>query len=65
MRRLLSLIGAVLLLDAALTFLNVWPTPAITWHGDVSVELAIVLALCAAFAHQRPTTNGPRPPSDL
>lgn len=53
MRRLLSLIAAVLLLDAAVTFLNIWPTPAITWRGDVSVELAVVLTLCAVFAQHR------------
>lgn len=57
MRRLLSLLAALLLLDAAVTFLNIWPTPAITWHGDVSVELAIVLALCAALAHRHATSS--------
>jgi hypothetical protein len=44
------LIPALVLLDAALTFENVWPTPAIRWTGDVSVELAIgILALAAAL----------------
>jgi len=38
-----------MLADAALTFENVWPTPAIRWTGDVSVELAIaVLAMAVA-----------------
>jgi hypothetical protein len=35
--------AAVLLLNAALTFENVWPTPAITWRGGLSVELAIAV----------------------
>src|SRR5215212_5155278 len=43
------LIPALVLIDAALTFENVWPTPAIRWSGDVSVELAVgVLALAMA-----------------
>ena len=38
--------ATVVLLDASLTFENLWPTPAITWHGRLSVELAVgVLAL--------------------
>lgn len=64
MRRLLSLGAAVLLLDAAVTFLNVWPTPAITWHGDVSVELALVLALCAVLAHRGTASTDQRPTTD-
>jgi hypothetical protein len=41
-----SLVAALLFLDISLTFDNLWPTPAISWHGRVSVELAVlVLAL--------------------
>jgi hypothetical protein len=41
--------AALFLLDASLTFTNIWPTPAITWRGGLSLEFAIcVLALCAA-----------------
>jgi hypothetical protein len=49
MRRL-SLIAALLLLDVSLTFENVWPTPAITWHGGLSVELAVVVFLLTIVA---------------
>src|SRR5439155_12892122 len=35
-----ALVAAVLLLDVSLTFHNVWPTPAISWHGEISAELA-------------------------
>src|SRR6187431_1114951 len=45
----LLLIPALVLIDAALTFENVWPTPAIRWTGDLSVELAVgVLAMAIA-----------------
>src|SRR5829696_5635664 len=40
---------ALALIDAALTFENVWPTPAVRWTGDLSVELAVgVLAMAIA-----------------
>jgi hypothetical protein len=46
---LVSLLPALVLIDAALTFENVWPTPAIRWAGDISVELAVgVLAMAIA-----------------
>src|SRR4051812_40110729 len=45
----LLLIPALLLIDAALTFENVWPTPAVRWTGELSVELAVaVLGLAVA-----------------
>ena len=47
MMRWVSLVVAVLLLDVSLTFENVWPTPAIRWHGRVSIELAIVVLVMA------------------
>lgn len=37
--------AALALLNAALTFLNVWPTPAIWWAGALSVELAACVLL--------------------
>jgi hypothetical protein len=44
-----SLAGALVLLNASLAFHNIWPTPAIAWRGELSVELAIfLLALVAA-----------------
>jgi hypothetical protein len=48
-KSLILLAPALVLVDAALTFENVWPTPAIRWQGELSVELAVaVLALAAA-----------------
>jgi len=44
--RSVGLILALVALNASLAFVNVWPTPAVRWRGDVSVELcALVLAL--------------------
>ncbi len=58
-RAIVRLVVALLLLDVSLTFLNWWPTPAVRWTGQLSVELAIcVLAL--SFAHKIA-----RPPSPL
>jgi hypothetical protein len=50
--RWISLAAALALLDAALTFLNVWPTPAIWWAGAMSVELALCL-LAAILVRRR------------
>src|SRR5258706_8025457 len=48
-RRVLTLVAALWLLDVSLTFHNVWPTPAISWRGELSAELAAcVFMLCAA-----------------
>jgi len=44
--------AALLLLNASLTFGNVWPTPKIRWETALSVELAVCVLLLAA-AHQR------------
>ena len=47
--RWIALIGALALLNASLTFRNVWPTPGIEWTGDLSIELAVfVLGLALA-----------------
>jgi hypothetical protein len=43
LRRWIVLLAALVLLDASLTFENVWPTPAIDWHGALSIELAVCL----------------------
>jgi len=46
---LLTLIAALVLLNASLSFHNIWPTPAIAWRGELSIELAVVLiAMIAA-----------------
>ncbi|HEX4347764.1 MAG TPA: sulfatase-like hydrolase/transferase [Vicinamibacterales bacterium] len=49
-RRWIAPALAILLLDLSLTFDNLWPTPAVTWHGAVSIELAVVLLAIAALA---------------
>jgi hypothetical protein len=48
-----ALVAALLLLNASLTFHNVWPTPAISWHGEISVELAAYICCCAVVASTR------------
>ncbi|MBW8869065.1 MAG: hypothetical protein JF610_17335, partial [Acidobacteria bacterium] len=35
-----ALVAALLLLDVSLTFHNVWPTPLISWRGEISAEFA-------------------------
>lgn len=42
---------ALLLLNASVTFENVWPTPAVTWGASLSLELA-ALVLLLAMAHR-------------
>ncbi|MEO7775454.1 MAG: hypothetical protein ABIT36_11125 [Steroidobacteraceae bacterium] len=49
----LPLSVAVVLLNATLTFHNVWPTPYIHWTGELSVEIAALLLLLAVYATQR------------
>src|SRR5690348_9617833 len=50
--RWISLVAAVAVLNAALTFLNVWPTPVVWWAGAVSVELAVCVLAAAALRHR-------------
>jgi hypothetical protein len=38
---------SLLLLNASLTFVNVWPTPAIAWGNALSLELAVCVLLLA------------------
>jgi len=52
---LATLVAALWLLNAALTFHNVWPTPAIELRGEWSVEVALlVLGLAAWTAWRSP-----------
>lgn len=44
---------AIVVLNAALTFYDLWPTPAVRWQGEVSVELAAAVALLV-FWSRRP-----------
>ncbi|HUK33732.1 MAG TPA: sulfatase-like hydrolase/transferase, partial [Vicinamibacterales bacterium] len=52
--------AALLLLDVSLTFTNVWPTPAISWRGQVSPELAAYIVctaiIGATLARRRPNS---------
>src|SRR5204863_9082444 len=46
-RSAISLVASLVFLNATLTFGNVWPTPAIRWQPQLSVELAIALIVLA------------------
>jgi phosphoglycerol transferase MdoB-like AlkP superfamily enzyme len=46
--RIPALAAALALLNASLSFHNVWPTPAIGWRGELSIEFAIVLLVMIA-----------------
>jgi hypothetical protein len=47
-----ALVAALLLLDASLTFHNVWPTPAISWRGEISAELAVYILSCVLICRR-------------
>lgn len=59
--RILSVSVAVVLLDAAVSFSNWWPTPGVWWDWSPSVELAVLLLLLAAAAG-RGLVNAPTRP---
>jgi hypothetical protein len=46
--RALTAAAAVALLNASLSFQNIWPTPAIRWEGELSIEFAGCLLLLIA-----------------
>jgi hypothetical protein len=48
-----SLIAALALLNASLSFHNIWPTPAIGWAGELSLEFALILLLLALLRQRR------------
>ncbi|HEY1900533.1 MAG TPA: sulfatase-like hydrolase/transferase [Steroidobacteraceae bacterium] len=49
---------AILLLNASVTFHNVWPTLGVHWPGELSVELAVLLLVLALTnAWWRPTSR--------
>jgi hypothetical protein len=50
--RSVLVLASLALLNASLTFVNVWPTPRIRWDWSLSVELAVlVLLLALARSH--------------
>lgn len=52
--RVVAVLAALALLNASLTFYDVWPTPKVQWHGHLSVELAAAVLLLALAAWRRP-----------
>ena len=50
--RWVALAAALVLLDASITFSNVWPTPAVRWGGELSIELAVCLFLMAVASRR-------------
>jgi hypothetical protein len=44
------LAAALLILNASLTFQSLWPTPAVRWTGELSIELGVALVLLALAA---------------
>ena len=49
-----TLVFAILLLNASVSFYNLWPTPLVRWQADLSLELALgVLVLAAAARWER------------
>jgi hypothetical protein len=55
-----TLLAAVVLLNASLTFHNVWPTPAVRWTGDLSIELGLAIFALAVAGSWSSGTRGPR-----
>jgi hypothetical protein len=57
--RVATLLVALALLNAAVTFENIWPTPMIRWSGALSIELAVgILALSIVSRRFGPPTRG-------
>jgi phosphoglycerol transferase MdoB-like AlkP superfamily enzyme len=64
--RHVALVAAIALLNASLSFQNIWPTPAIRWEGELSIEAAIALLLLLAVhgaARLEPSRDGRTPSS--
>ena len=57
LKRSIAVAAALLFLSFIVSFENVWPTPAIRWDWEVSIELAVLLlALAVANARFGPTS---------
>jgi Sulfatase len=65
-RRAVAVALSILFLNASLTFVNVWPTPAIRWRGELSIELAAALLLIAIVTRRRvrPAANAAEAPRE-
>jgi hypothetical protein len=58
-----ALVAALLLLDVSLTFHNVWPTPAISWRGELSIEFAVYLLISiVVYLKENPARERRRKP---
>lgn len=57
-RSWLALLAALALLDASVTFENIWPTPAVRWTGQLSLELAVCLLAVALVGRRRDVSRG-------
>jgi sulfatase-like protein len=53
-----ALVVALVLLNASLTFENLWPTPWVRWDGALSLELAICVLLWTAVSRWTPGRPG-------
>ena len=53
------LAAALLILNASLTFQSLWPTPAVRWTGELSIELAagLLIAIAATLVGAFPTSR--------
>lgn len=60
-RHWLTLAAALLLLNAALTLGNVWPTPWVEPRAEISVEVAILVLGLAAYAELAARRGFPQP----
>lgn len=57
--RAVGVLLALVLLNAALTFHNVWPTLGVRWRGELSIEITVVLlGLAVANAYRGLTPRG-------
>ena len=54
-----AVLVALALLNASVTFYDVWPTPGIEWHGHLSMELAVAALGLALAAWWRPSARTP------
>jgi Sulfatase len=53
-----TLAAALLGLNVLLTFRNLWPTPAVRWNGDLSIEVAVcMLVMVLASRRSRPPSR--------
>ena len=53
------LAAALLILNASLTFQSLWPTPAVRWTGELSIELAagLLIAIAATLLGASPASR--------